>query len=334
MVECWDEDPEARLSAANIVYRMEEFFKTALDPDEKDHQSSGTTTQYQTVSTMPTYNNDTMTTAQIGQPTEYSQSSPPPYYSPTDPNLFNNDAQRQHFFPTSMPHINQESGCGTGSTTSGSSRPILGLRNSACSEGEAVRMNVSSRHEPLSVRNSLILGADVRGERETNFTTSLGGGASLLYDRVLDEIQGENDGSSVGNVLSTSVSVAGLDVDEFNLNSDSGVQNIHSSSAASLSTDSNSSSSESLNSVSSSRLSDELFSKRQIPESSTDTLDLDVPAAVSHYGETPAVTTTNELGLAAISNHGENPIINNTDYLAGLAPAESSSNSISTVTSV
>ena len=342
LVECWDEDPEARLSAANIVYRMEEFYKTLLEVNEEDHWSNGATTQSQTMGTMATYNCDVMAGQHIGQPTEHSQSSPLPCYSPTDPNLFhptgNDDAQRQHFFPTSMPHINQGSGCGTGSTVAGCTQPTrapLGLRHSACSAGEAVQMNVYSRHEPLSVRNSLILGSNKKGEGETNFGVSLRGGASLLYDRILDEIQGENDGSSVGNALSTNVSITGLDVEEFNLNSDSGVQNIHSSSAASSSSESNSNSSESLNSVSSSSLSDELFSKQHLPESSTDTLDLDNSAAASHYGDTPALNTTNELGLATVSSYGTNPVVSTTNETLPLfAPTENSSNSISTVTSV
>ena len=370
MVECWDEDPEARLSAANIVYRMEEFFKTSLNLNEEKQQPSGTTTHYQPNNTMVTYNRD-MT---IGQPMECSQSSPPPCYSPTDPNSIQNSGeegtQRQYFFPTSMPHINQgSSGCGTGSGcgSAGYSRAPLGLRNSACSEGESVRMNVYNSHQPLSVRNSLILGGNERkGEAETNFGASAVGGASLLFERVL-EIQGENDGSSVGNALSNNGSVAGLDVDEFNLNSDSGVQNIHSSSATSMSSESNSSSSESLNTVSSSRLSDELFSKRQLPESSTDTLDLDGPtnagdaptltttnelgsAAVSLYGDVPTFPTTNELGSAAVSRYGDVPTFPTTNQLGSAAvsrytltttnelplvvPAESSGNSIATVTSV
>ena len=327
---------------------MEEFFKTVLNRNEKDCQFGGATPQYQMVNTMATYTSDTMATytsdtmatAQIGQPMECSQSSPPPYYSPTDPNIVQNSCnegtQRQHFFPTSMPHINQGSGCGTGNGCGSVNynRPVLGLRNSACSEGEAVRMNVYNNHQPLSVRNSLILGSERRGETETNF-----GGASLLYERVLDEIQGENDGSSVGNALSTNGSVGGMDVEEFNLNSDSGVQNIHSSSATSMSSESNSSSSsDSLNSVSSSRLSDELFSKRQLPESSTDTLDLDVQPGVAQYVGAPVISTTNE---PPVSNYEEIPAVGAADHvtyvyneLCQSVPAENSNNSIATVTSV
>ena len=337
-MECWDQDPEARLSAANIVYRMEEFFKTLFEHNDEDRRSNGTPTHCQTVSTMATYDYDVMTGQHIGQPTEHSQSSPLPCYSPTDPNLFhptsNGDAQRQQFFPTSMPHINQGSECITGSAVTGSmqlTRDHLSIRHSACSEGEAVRMNMYNRHEPLSVRNSLILGSNRRMEGETDFGVSAGG-ASLLYEHVLDEIQGENDGSSVGNALSNNVSITGLDAEEFNLNSDSGVQNIHSSSAASLSSESNSNSSESVDSVSLSRLSDELFSKQQLPESSTDTLDLDNPAAASHYGETPALSTTSELGLVGIARYGANPVVRPSDETHPLLAANESS--ISTVTSV
>ena len=333
LVECWDGDPEARLSAANIVYRMEEFVKSMHEMNEEEDNGlsrSGThVPQYQPVSSVATYAGDNMDPAltQIGRPTEYSQSSPPPYYSPTDPNSYSGagdtEPQRQHFFPTSMPHISQAD-----------NRPIRTLRNSACSEGEAMRMNMYNTHEPISVRNSLILGSVLRGEAETDFGVSSGGGASLLYERVL-EIQGENDGSSVGNMLSNDGSVTGLDVDDFNLNSDSGVQNINSSSVTSVSSDSNSNSSESLNSMSSSRLSDELFTKRQLPESSTDTLDLDLPAAVSHYGETPAVNATNEISPIGATQCGDAPVVTRpNDEITRVMPTENSGNSVSTVTSV
>ena len=83
--------------------------------------------------------------------------------------------------------------------------------------------------------------------------------------------------SAVMNVCSANGS--DLDMKDFNLNSDSGVQNLHSNSMTSASMDlssnnPNSSSSGSSDSVVS-NLSDELFSKHQLPKSSIDTLDLD-----------------------------------------------------------
>ena len=177
-------------------------------------------------------------------------------------------------------------------------------------------MNVYNSHEALSVRNSLILTEERRPERETEFG---GGRTSLLYEQgSLDEIQGENEESSVGNLCLANGS--GLDVEDSNLNSDSGVQNINSSSVTSASMDSSSNNSSfggSSNSVVS-NLSDELFNKRQLPESSTDTLDLDhqgPSAAVSNYGGAPGTNTT-------------------TDELGQVMPVENSGNSVSTVTSV
>ena len=307
-MECWDEDPEARLSAANVVYRMEEFTK---ELNQDNHSSgSGVSTQYNTMTS-----SNTMAMVPIGQPPmECSQSSPPPYYSPTDPNSFQNASDfpgpipspPRHFFPDSMPpppptYTSSTSG-GVSAGYYGCDRPTRTLRNSACSEGGAIHMNVYNSHEPLSVRNSLILGGERRTETETNFGMSTEGRASLLYEHGnIDEMQGENDESSVGNVHSANGS--GLDGEDFNLNSDSGVQNLHSNSMTSASTDSssnnpNSSSSGSRDSVVS-NLSDELFSKHQLPESSTDTLDLDhppPPAVSNNYMEVPGVIgATNEL---------------------------------------
>ena len=215
----------------------------------------------------------------------------------------------------------------------GYDQPIRTLRNSACSEGGAIHMNVYNGHEPLSVRNSLILGRaggerrqERERERETEFGASVGGReASLLYEHGhIDELQGENDGSSVDNVPSGNGS--GLDSEDFNLNSDSGVQNLHSSSATSVSM--NSSSNNPISSGSSrsresvvSNLSDELFSKHQLPESSTDTLDLDAQC----------------LPVAAVSNYGGAPeIINSVGELSDrvVPTVENSGNSVSTVTSV
>ena len=102
--------------------------------------------------------------------------------------------------------------------------------------------------------------------------------------------------ASLGNVHSTDGGVGDLDIEseqDFNLNSDSGVQNVHSSSVTSTSMESSLNSSESLNSA---HLSDELlFSKQHLTESSTDTQDVDGPPAVSHYGEAPTANVTNEL---------------------------------------
>ena len=339
-MECWDEDPEARLSAANVVYRMEEFTKDSLGINDKDcTPSSGSSAHYSNTMAMGS------NTIAIGQPIgECSQSSPPPY-SPTDPNSCknvgssvcplpdtNSSPHGHHIFLDSLPsapptYATSISGGGAAGYY-GCDRPTRMLRNSACSEGCAIHMNVYNSHEPLSVRNSLILGGagERRQERETEFGASVEGRSSLFYEHGnIDELQGENDGSSVDNVPSANGS--GLDGEDFNLNSDSGVQNLHSNSGTSVSMNS---SSNNPNSSSSSRnrdsvvsnLSDELFSKHQLPESSIDTLDLDVQSPLPP----PA---------AAVSNYREAPeIISGVDELSQVVPVENSSNSVSTVTSV
>ena len=317
LVECWDEDPEARLSAANVIYRMEEFTKELCKSNRSS--TSNMSTQYNTMAT----SSNTMAMVSIGQPMECSQSSPPPYYSPTDPNSYHNppgsipSPPRQHFFPDSM-SIPTATGHGG---RYGYSQPIRTLRNSACSEEGALRMNIYNSHEPLSVRNSLILGGgERRSEVETDFGVMVDGRRSLIREHGdLNEIQGENEESSIGNEGSANGS--GLVAEEFNLNSDSGVQNLYSNSVTSASTNSsasNSSLSRSRNSIVS-NLSDELLSKRELPESSTDTLDIDhhtLPsAAAASVGRAPEMISTN----------GE---------FGSVVPVESSGNSVSTVTSV
>ena len=342
VVECWDEDPEARLSAANVIYRMEEFTKETLgintEMDCTPNSSGGGSSTNHYGNAMATQQSSN--TIAIGQPIgECSQSSPPPY-SPTDPNSSKNAGGIGR--PIQPPAYNNTTSSNRGSAVmvggggggGGYDQPIRTLRNSACSEGGAIHMNVYNGHEPLSVRNSLILGRaggerrqERERERETDFGASVEGGrgASLLYEHGhIDELQGENDGSSVDNVPSGNGS--GLDSEDFNLNSDSGVQNLHSSSATSVSM--NSSSNNPISSGSSrsresvvSNLSDELFSKHQLPESSTDTLDLDAQC----------------LPVAAVSNYGGAPeIINSVGELSDrvVPTVENSGNSVSTVTSV
>ena len=337
VVECWDEDPEARLSAANVVYRMEEFTKEMLgintELDCIPSSSGGGSSVNHYGNAMATQQSSN--TMAMGQPIgECSQSSPPPY-SPTDPNSSKN-AGGSLCHSVQPPAYNSTTFSNGGSAVmvgggGGYDQPIRTLRNSACSEGGAINMSVYNRHEPLSVRNSLILGRAggerrQERERETEFGASVEGrGVSLLYERGhIDELQGENDGSSVDNVPSGNGS--GLDSEDFNLNSDSGVQNLHSSSATSVSM--NSSSNNPISSGSSrsresvvSNLSDELFSKHQLPESSTDTLDLD----------------TQCLPAAAVSNYGGAPeVINSVGELSDrvVPTVENSGNSVSTVTSV
>lgn len=75
LTDCWDGDAEARLSAANVALRMEQYITTNInDLSRQDSNHSKTV-----ATAVPTAMMD------VSRPAEHSQSSPPPYYSPTDP---------------------------------------------------------------------------------------------------------------------------------------------------------------------------------------------------------------------------------------------------------
>lgn len=128
-----------------------------------------------------TLTNGTATIAaiEIHRPTEHSQSSPPPYYSPTDPIPFHGQRgafpfvtgpiftqHRRPLFQTSMPHIlsgdNEHLSRGSphSITRQGNhmtARCTRSLRSSVHLEQELMRLNECNSSEALSVRNSLLL---------------------------------------------------------------------------------------------------------------------------------------------------------------------------------
>ncbi len=100
LIECWDGDAEARLSAANVALQMEQLVATNID--DLFHPDSN---QARTVvaTALPTALLD------VNRPTEHSQSSPPPYYSPTDPIPFQqqSDVSRQDSAVTTTTNTSQ-----------------------------------------------------------------------------------------------------------------------------------------------------------------------------------------------------------------------------------
>ena len=145
---CWDADPEARLSAANVRVRMEEFHDKELNQNEDDLQiSEPNANQYST-----TTHNDESNTPTI--PNHFPNSPRikdwlPPYFSHASIGL----RQRQTDFLRSMPLI-----------ISGEShfdfqpppRPAQSLRNCTIIEDETSFRQ--EKRQPASVRNSLVLG--------------------------------------------------------------------------------------------------------------------------------------------------------------------------------
>lgn len=179
MEECWDGDAEARLSAANVVMRMEEVMEAKL-PDHDGHDAwdelaagEGSHTS-DTDSQRPAAAAALGGVSQSGAETERTVgaevvgdggrvpdlegSMPPPYSElPALPELSSGLATSQRlFFQSSMPHISDgEPGGRYGYTRPPSSHAHhRQLRNSAVLERE---VGVAERSS-VSVRNSLILG--------------------------------------------------------------------------------------------------------------------------------------------------------------------------------
>lgn len=174
--ECWDNDPEARLSAANVSVRMEELCETKIEDiiSHSEHIPTGMSNVPNVSANVP----GTLPTLEIHIPPEHSQSSPPPYYSPTDPVPYHGQQDafpfvsrpvftqhRRPLFQTSMPHIvcNDNDHLSWGSPQSGarlgchtSIRCTRSLRGSVHLEQEAMHLNECNSNEALSLRNSLL----------------------------------------------------------------------------------------------------------------------------------------------------------------------------------
>ncbi len=84
LMDCWDSDAEARLSAANVALRMEQFIATNIN----DLSCQDSNQAKAVVTAVPA------TVIDMIRRAEHSQSSPPPYYSPTDPIPFQQQQQQ------------------------------------------------------------------------------------------------------------------------------------------------------------------------------------------------------------------------------------------------
>ena len=186
--ECWDNDAEARLSAANVSFRMDELCDTNIEDiiQSSEHGS----TVMATVPSTSTIGTTTIATIEIHRPTEHSQSSPPPYYSPTDPTPFHGQRgafpfvigpiftqHRRPLFQTSMPHIlsgdNEHLSRGSPHSVTRpgyhmTARCTRSLRSSVYLEQEVLRLNECNSSEAMSVRNSLLLCNDEPVNNQTS----------------------------------------------------------------------------------------------------------------------------------------------------------------------
>ena len=90
--ECWDDDAEARLSAANVSLRLQELIHTNISDITRQDSIDMTTVS----SSVPSEN---ISMFDIHRSTEYSQSSPPSCYSLTD----STPVQQFHFYSNPNP---------------------------------------------------------------------------------------------------------------------------------------------------------------------------------------------------------------------------------------
>ena len=199
------------MSAANVFMRMEDLLNTNLSPNEAN-------SCYQSNASPPP---PPLPGEIFGGPPENSDSRPPPYSDiPLEPIAY----QRQPHFQTSMPHILIGEGGDRGYSFQHipPQRGVRSLRNSVILEGEGVPR--SEETQPLSVRNSLVLGTANHILNQQN---------SVFHGNIALSCDDEESLNWRDPVFSS-----GLDSDTSNLNSDSGFQNFqteHSSSATSLS---------------------------------------------------------------------------------------------------
>jgi hypothetical protein len=228
MCECWDDDPDARLTAANILYKMEDLSNSSIEQVLQSYTSSTPQQNHATTSHQPHPPADISHV--IFQ--EDSQSGPPPCYSPTDPipfpmaqNQENISRMRQApgcgYFQTSMPHILPTADEGRDSTSADVVTLTPGCTRSLRSSGQ--QSGWGQYHPPLSVRNSLVLG-ETRTQMLDNPlpTFSAEDSSSGSSSHSLSRIRMEHV-AATGNSNSSSV----LELDALQ-NADSGIQSSHS----------------------------------------------------------------------------------------------------------
>lgn len=173
-------DPEARLTAANILHQLNTLATQPL-PNIEDHTPHSLITNH-TPLQQPFHTSHPATTTAAGAAAsngrmelvlvqEHSQSSPPPCYSPTDPvrarNQENCRQRRGYNFQSSLPHISQAEGGAGGDGDmeifqlppryTGSLRSSATLSSSAQQQQQYQQQFHSGQCPPFSVRNSLIL---------------------------------------------------------------------------------------------------------------------------------------------------------------------------------
>ena len=191
--ECWDEDPEARLSAANVLIRVEELMHTmtTTPEEEEERETEGIgeevvhfcdnvpQTSHDLGATIPSATTHTRLTASRSLYDDLpipTQAPPPPYYSGYNSGESGRSGFRDRpCFQSSMPHLTS----GTGTRNDGnsyvapSSRVTVDVHNSTIVEGrvEASCSDTGDRRQSNSVRNSLILGGET-ADRNTNAWTA------------------------------------------------------------------------------------------------------------------------------------------------------------------
>lgn len=174
MKDCWDRDPDARLTAANISYRIDTLYNSS--PQVRNHVMRSS---HLGPNQVPLQNHAPLDRSQshmtgVGAMLiqEHSQSSPPPYYSPTDPipfsaiqNQENRSGMRRerNLFQTSMPHIMQSDRDQmdvSAEIINLTPRCTRSLRASVTqyTPGPGAGRWGDANRPPLSVRNSLVLG--------------------------------------------------------------------------------------------------------------------------------------------------------------------------------
>lgn len=338
--ECWDSDPEARLPAANVSHRLEDLLNTTVNFFEDVPGASnvhGTTHQHTT--TTVTMYNDNVTTVDIRRPTEHSQSSPPPYYSPLDPfsdhpvpyhipdpGLIQNQRPQRPYFQSSMPHIMQSDQerlhDASGVDYELTPRCSRSLRSSRVVERQGFQLNEYNSLKTLPVRNSLVLCME---ERETSLgqlvdTPGLESESSVssLSNESLEEeeasdsgvnsalhvIHVRDDDLSYDQRLAVESLLSNGSEQDSNLNSDSGIQNLHSASTHTSSSE-----------------CDDLSEHNNFPHNSSDV-------------STDTISNNN----IVLTDCGVNPVISSSSErsisASALLPVETSGNSSITVTSV
>lgn len=157
VTECWDVDPEARPSAANIVHRMDDLCNTHFKLIASGNQTNEGTAHHPHSPTEHMLEEEEV---------QHSQSTPPPFYSPPLLPSATGLKTRPRYMQSSLPYL---STTGTPSTSlDPSTEPLfpetiatrdvaLATTIAPLATTDAASLNAGSRPS-VSVRNSLILG--------------------------------------------------------------------------------------------------------------------------------------------------------------------------------